>query len=85
MGPWGDIPSSMPVELTWGIEGNDVDSLGTVVTVVTKIDVAAVFMVVVTCSSLEVGGPLFDNGICSSTILGSLIVSSQQLMVYLLQ
>ena len=59
----------------YNVEGNDIDSQGTVVTVVTKVGVAVVFMVVVICSSLEVGGPPFNNGTCSSTTLGSLIVS----------
>ena len=65
--------SPIPVELTWGVDGIDADSIAVVPVVVMGIvvDITALLGI---ASGLfcEVGGPPFNNGTHSDIISGSL-------------
>ena len=77
IGPIVDIPSSMPVELTWGVDEIQTDAIGMVlVVVIGVIVVTLVFSGVVSVLPCQVGNTPFSNGICSIMISGSLLLSS---------
>ena len=77
IGPIIDGPSSMPAELTWGVDDIETDAIGMVLVVVIGVVVATtVFSGIVSVSPCEVGNTPFNNGICSTMILGSLLLTS---------
>ena len=70
-----DIPFSIPVELTWGVDDIEIDSMGMVLVVIIGVVVAInVFSGIVLVSLPEVDGPPFNNGTCSIMISGSLVI-----------
>ena len=77
IGPIVAIPSSIPAELTLDVGDIETDSIGMVlVVVIGVVVVTTVFSGMVLVSLHEVGNTLFNNGICSTMISGSLLLSS---------
>ena len=69
--------SPIAVELTWGVDGIDADSIVVVPVVVIRVVVdTTTFPGTVSGSFCEVGGPQFNNDTHSIMISGSLLLSS---------
>ena len=65
------------MELTWGIDGIEADSIVVVPVVVIRVVVDTItFPGIVSGSFCEEGGPPFNDGIHSIMISGSLLLSS---------
>ena len=72
-----DIPSSIPVELAWGVDDIEIESIGMVLVVVIGVVVAITVLCGLVSGPLhEVGGPPFNKGTRSTMISGFLLLSS---------
>ena len=74
------ILSSIPDELTWGVDDIETASMDVVLVVTTGVVVTVLVLSgIVSCSLCEVGGLLFNTGTCSTMTSGSLLSSSHWL------